>query len=143
MFDEWGKAIQGNQNTASGQSSMWNNFSEALYDDRKGQEAVGLAKINDINEQAQKDYEEKMAAIAREDAKNAAQAKIDSLNPKNFRMDPAEDGGYNFYDGAGNPISVYDYARATGARPEELLKDSQNPNDQKFVRDHAVVQSLV
>lgn len=144
MFDEWAKNIQ-NTNTAglTTQAPMWNNFSAALYDDRKGQETVGLAKIDDINQQAQKDYDEKMAAAARAEAQAQAQAKIDELNPKNFRMEPADDGGYNFYDGKGDKISVYDYARATGARPEELLKDSNNPNDQKFVRDHAVVQSLV
>lgn len=143
MFDEWAKKIQATGTAGLQQDAMWNNYAASFYDDRKGQEAVGIAKSNEVNEAIAEEKKRQAAEAARAEAITKAKSEVDALDPKNFKMTPSDDGGYNFYDGAGNAISVNDFARATGARPEELLKDSQNPNDQKFVRDHQVVQNLV
>lgn len=62
----------------------------------------------------------------------AAKAKKDGSN---FQKVKKGDGGFDFFDAEGKPISAYDYAIATGKRPSEVLGDSENPIDMGYLQD--------
>lgn len=142
MFDQWAREITGTATADLSGPAMYNNAVADQYDNGGGQEALGQAKIQQTNDDEQKRYAAAAAAAAREAEATRIKTRMDEVDPKNFKMEPADDGGYNFYDGAGKQIDIGTFARATGARPNELLKDSQNPNDQKFVRDFEIVQTI-
>jgi hypothetical protein len=141
MFDEWSKQIM-STNTAGLQPSMYTNAVADRYDTGETQAAIGNAKIDQANKEEQDAYAEsqRKAALAQEEL--AVKKRMDEVDPKNSRMEPSDDGGYNFFDGAGKAIDINTFARATGTRVNEILKDSQNPNDQKFVRDFEIVQTI-
>jgi hypothetical protein len=63
-------------------------------------------------------------------------------NPANFKRVPSQDGGYNFTDGAGNKITAWQYAAATGQDMSSVLKGSQNPNDQQYIKDESILNNL-
>lgn len=44
--------------------------------------------------------------------------------------------GYAFLDGDGNRIGINQFSMLTGQRPDQILKDSPAPKDQKFVQDY-------
>lgn len=81
-----------------------------------------------------------------------ANAKIDDIQQSNANAakDPSKaqmvllpnNQGYAFYDGAGKQISINDYSLITGKRPDELLADSPNPKDQKFVNDYKTLMTF-
>lgn len=51
-------------------------------------------------------------------------------------------GGYAFYDGAGNQLNINQYSLLTGKRPDEILADSPVAKDQKFVQDYKTLMAL-
>lgn len=54
-----------------------------------------------------------------------------------------EDGGFGFYDPNGNEISAQDYAVAIGAKPSEVLTDSENPIDIGYLEDYRNLQEYM
>lgn len=82
-----------------------------------------------------------------EEAKKAAaaeeQRKADMEDPKKYQMKPRKDGGYGFYDPAGNEISAHDFARVQGISVAKLLADSENPVDKGFLNDYKNLQDYM
>lgn len=68
----------------------------------------------------------------------AAKAKFDAsmVDPNNYTRTVAKDGGYNFFNPAGQPITVAQYSQATGKQIPESLKGSNNQNDSQFTKDY-------
>ena len=66
----------------------------------------------------------------------------DRTDPKNFKkVVNIDDGGFDFFDGSGNPISPFEYAQATGASPLDVLKDSTRGSDIALRDDYdAIIQ---
>lgn len=81
-----------------------------------------------------------------------ANAKIDEIKQQNedAAKDPGKarmvllpnNQGYAFYDGTGKQISINDFSLITGKRPDQLLADSPNPKDQKFVQDYRTLMAF-
>lgn len=92
-------------------------------------------------------YKQQADAIARANAIADAKTKIATLqaqaDPKNFQQVKNKSGGYAFFDGAGNPISLGDYVKATGADMGKILADSTDPRDQQFVKDYSQLEGLL
>lgn len=63
-------------------------------------------------------------------------------NPANWVKKSSPDGGYNFFDGLGNPIGLGQYLNGTGQSPAAVLKGSTNPADQNLVDDYTVVEKI-
>lgn len=78
-----------------------------------------------------------------DDLKAQAQAAAAANDPSKYQQVAKKDGGYAFYDGAGQEISAWDYARATGKSPADLLKGSLNPVDKAFSQDWAQLQNYM
>lgn len=66
----------------------------------------------------------------------------DAANGKNYQQLPKADGGFDFKDPLGNPLTVSQYAKATGSDPVSLLKSSQNSLDRQFVNDFQNTQTI-
>jgi len=54
----------------------------------------------------------------------------------NYQVVKRPDGGFGFYDPSGKEISAADYATATGKNLTDVLKNSDNPIDKRFVQDY-------
>lgn len=67
----------------------------------------------------------------------------DSTDPNKYQKAPKADGGFDFFDPKGNPISVAEYAKVTGKPVASILKDSQNFKDIQFIQDFDELQELV
>jgi hypothetical protein len=65
-------------------------------------------------------------------AKEAAAAASD---PKNYKVQQRADGGFGFYGPDGKEITAAQYANNTGQKLTDVLKDSQNPIDVRYVQD--------
>lgn len=71
------------------------------------------------------------------------QRELDAKDPNKAQMKLREDGmGYEFFDGTGKQISINEYSLLTGRKPDQLLEDSDNPRDQKFVQDYRTMNAL-
>ena len=55
---------------------------------------------------------------------------------------PNEVGGWTFHDPDGNAITAYDYSKNTGKSIKEVLSDSLDPGDMKFVGSYEDFQDL-
>lgn len=64
-----------------------------------------------------------------------AQEISNKLDPSKFTKVRKADGGFDFFDPEGKPISINDYAQVTGQRRVDVLKDSENPIDQEYIND--------
>lgn len=75
---------------------------------------------------------------------NAAAAQTAAADPSKAKMVlQPNNQGYAFYDGTGNRISINQYSLLIGKTPAQLLQDSPNPEDQKFVQDYTTLQNFV
>lgn len=78
--------------------------------------------------------------------KAAASAQIQKLkdrnDPSKFQKIRKQDGGFDFLDPEGNPVSVSTWAKATGATRAEALDGSENPLDQQFLNDYNNMNDL-
>lgn len=91
--------------------------------------------------------EEEAAARLRfqeEEEKAAALEKMkkDMLDPTKYRQEIDEKGGYRFYDPSGGEIDVKQFSGATGKHITDVLKKSQNPEDQQFIQDYKDIEEL-
>lgn len=140
--DLGGSPIQTSANAS--QMANLQNLSQLQFSDAATGLAAGAAG-GEANRAADKEEAERDAAARiadilakREEVQQkAAYDKWQSENdPRNYRKEVADDGGYNFYDAAGNPINVQEYAAATNQRISDVLKDSENAKDQEFINDY-------
>lgn len=93
-------------------------------------EAAGALSNTASQQVAQQDAEAKAAAAAQKDA----------LDPSKYKQVAKADGGYAFFDPNGQEISAADYAHITNKDLGTLLKNSSNPIDQGFTKDWADLQ---
>lgn len=97
---------------------------------------TGNAKATADQEEAQRQAAAKAAEVEQAKKDNYEKALAEMQDPKNYRQEIADDGGYHFYDPMGNKIDVQKYSRAVGKQIPDVLKDSQNQNDARFVQDY-------
>lgn len=81
------------------------------------------------------DEEEKRRQLALQKAK-------DQIDPSKYQRIRKNDGGFAFYDPSGKEIDIDTFAKATGNRRTDVLKDSENPLDQQFIGDFAAMNDL-
>lgn len=95
---------------------------------------------------AQANQEEASAKLALQEQQDqldaAQQQKKDLLDPSKYKQEIDENGGYKFFDPAGQEINVKQYSSATGKHITDVLKKSQNPSDQQFTRDYGMIEKL-
>lgn len=101
----------------------------------------GLAEtgVSVANQRAQEDYA-KQTKIA--ELKDQAQKILDNAQGKNWQQVPKPDGGYDFKDATGKPVTVAEYSRATGADPAKVLAGSRNPLDLQHNQDFQKVDQV-
>lgn len=58
------------------------------------------------------------------------------LDPGNYERKRKDDGGFAFYDPDGKEIDIATYAKVTGRRRADILSDSENPLDLKYLADY-------
>lgn len=134
MFDEWAKNIQAENGLNS--DNIYANYANAGVTNASPEQITGKKMAS----QAVTDENNRKAAVA--DAVAAAQSELDKVDPSKASMTLSKDGGYNFYDGKGNKININQFSLMVGKRPDEILADSQNPKDQKFVADYKVMRDF-
>lgn len=108
-----------------------------------------LQKFNDINYQLPLSNAGLQAVTANQSttlenqniAKSNAQERANAK--KNYQRKRAPDGGWNFYDGDGNPITAKDYADAFGKSTADVLSGSENPMDIGYQEDYQNLQDFV
>lgn len=97
--------------------------------------------------QAQANQEEADAKMRLQEEQDklaaAEQAAKDATDPTKYRKIDKDDGGYDFYDPTGKQIDIKQFAAGTGQHITDVLKKSQNPADQEFVKNYTNVQDLV
>ena len=92
--------------------------------------------LSGMAQQAGNDYE--WEERGKQQAAAAAQKKYEEEQAKKTEVKriPKADGGFDFVDGYGKPISAYDFALAKGTDVASVLADSMNPDDMRLVRDY-------
>ena len=85
------------------------------------------------------DDEEKRREAAR---KQQLQELQDKMDPSKYQRLRKDDGGYAFFDPTGKEIDIDTYAKRTGIRRVDVLKDSENPIDQQFIYDYDQMNKL-
>lgn len=137
MFEEFAKNIM----AANGSGGdIYRNYNAVKYNASPasvaGKKAGAQADIDEINRR--NSLEEKNARESIE-----KKEKDDAADPSKASMKLKPDGkGYLFYDGAGNMLNINQFSMLTGKRPDELLADSDDPRDQKFVDDYRTMKSI-
>ena len=137
MFDEFAKAIQSANGTGS---DIYRNFSASKINASPAASAGKKAAV-----QANVDEQQRVAGIDAKNKKDQLDQKFenDAKDPSKAQMVMRSDhSGYDFFDGAGKPMNINSFSLLTGKRPDELLADSSNPRDQKFVQDYKTMRDL-
>lgn len=99
----------------------------------------GQAQVQDATEKAAAKL--KLQDVA--DQLDAATKLRDKMNdPSKYRRIQNTSGGWDFYSPDGNKISPQDYATVTGKHVTDVLKGSQNTQDQNFLQDYQDVIDL-
>lgn len=99
---------------------------------------AGEARRATNEQEANQSASERMAEIIRK--RDEAIADLD--DPKNYRKELNEVGGYNFYDGKGKKITVQQYARDRNERVSDILKDSTDPGDVDYVNQYKKLSEM-
>jgi len=134
MFDEWAKNIT--DANGLGSDNIYANYANAGVMNASPEQITG----NKMAVQATIDENNRQAAIARQ--KLIDQHEIDKLDPGKAQMRLNEDGSYSYYNGAGEKLNINQFSLLTGKRPDEILADSENPKDQKFVADYKTMKTF-
>lgn len=139
QWEQWAKNIAGASGFDSG--NIYQNYATAGVVDAAPEAITGKkAAIDaDIQERARKE------GIAAAEAKRQLEEerKKEAEDPSKAQMKLRPDGlGYNFFDGAGKQIGINQFSMITGKRPDEILADSANPRDQKFVQDYRAMREI-
>ena len=91
-----------------------------------------LANIGEEQIKYQKDVEAK-----------TQQLEQDMADFSKYKKVPKDNGGYDFIDPQGNQVDVATVSQRTGTRPTEIVKDSDNPEDQQYVSDYTRLNKFV
>lgn len=135
MFDEWAKQIAGAGGYNSG--NIYQNYARSAGPNmtasaNAGREAGAKADI-------EAEQQRRAQAAAEAEAKKI----IDEDDPSKAQMVMRPNGeGYDFYNGAGKKIGINEFSLIVGKKPAEILADSDNPRDQRFVQDYKTISAL-
>ncbi len=132
---DWEKAaaaIRGANGLDSG--NMYQNYANAGVINASPAQFVGR------QESIQADIDEKQRQAAAAKKKLDDQRENDRTDPSKAYMKLGEDGKYRYYNGVGDQMNINQFSLLTGKRPDELLQDSENPADQKFVQDYQTMK---
>jgi hypothetical protein len=78
-----------------------------------------------------------------EAARQATAARLkDQMDPGKYQRTRKEDGGFAFFDPEGKEIDIDTYAKRTGVRRTDAIKDSENPVDIQFENDWTEMNDL-
>lgn len=109
---------------------------------------AGKFRVGAISKAAQ-GYGAVAAQNAEDDrkAKEAArQAQIralqDSMDPSKYQKRRKDDGGFAFFSPDGKEIDIDTFAKRTGERRADILKDSENPIDQQYIHDWSTMNDI-
>ncbi len=105
------------------------------------QVGAGVAQtgVSVANQKAQEDYAQQIKIA---ELKDQAQKVLDNAQGKNWQQIPKADGGYDFKDALGKPVTVAQFAQATGSDPTKLLSGSRNPLDVQHNQDFQNVDAV-
>lgn len=113
--------------------------------------AAASAFAGDVSNTVSREEQEREAAqrmadiLARRELAeaDARQRRLDEYNnPDNWQKVVNDKGGYDFYDPAGNKVSAMDFARKTNQRITDVLKGSEDPRDQEYIRGYEQIRDL-
>lgn len=146
MFDQAYKTITAGDQAGPGASpipgdfSVLSNFNKSSFQApyyRSGASQVTTQNaVNDANSQA--------GAVQKAQAINDRLKEIQRLqDPKNYKIVSKQDGGFDYQDPAGKPITLAQYSAVTGKDPASVLKDSTNSLDIQYVNDFNNLQKLI
>lgn len=118
---------------------LFNSTFQLAQSNRGAQGIGGAAAI-----QGQHDAAVQQASINSQasDIKDKIQAIKDQNDPNKYQKVQKDDGGFDFYDPAGNKINVQQYAQVTGKPVASILKDSQNNIDIQYTQDYKTMQDI-
>lgn len=126
MFDEFAKNIAASQ----GDGNMYDKYYAYQTNASPAQFAGKHAAIQANNDE-----------IAQAAEAAAAQKRAEDDQKAVMRLKP--DGhGYDFFTGTGKPININQFSMMTGKRPDEILADSDDPRDIKFVNDYKTMNQF-
>lgn len=140
-MDEWEKyaqAIAGSSGINS--DNIYQNYANAgVINASPAQFAGRKAAIQaDNEERARKEN----LAIEQARKKQEEDFENSKKDPSKAYMELGEDGRYRYYNGAGEMLNINEFSLLTGKRPDEILADSENPADQKFVSDYTTMKQF-
>lgn len=140
-MDEWEKyarAIEGANGLNSG--NIYQNYANAGVIDASGAKSTGKkaaiqASIDETRRREGIEAANKRKAIEE-------QREADKTDPSKAYMKLGDDGKYRYYNGNGEALNINQFSLLTGKRPDEILADSENPADQKFVSDYQTMKQF-
>lgn len=139
MLDEWAKNLSAAN--ATNTDNIYQNYANTGVVNAAPAAVAGKKAAIQANIDETKRKEDQQVAAAKKDIE--AQREKDRQDPNKAKMIMREDrSGYDFFDGTGKQIGLNDFSLITGKRPDELLADSDNPRDQKFVADYQTMRTL-
>lgn len=74
--------------------------------------------------------------------KAAAAAAAARMDPSKYQKVRKDDGGFAFFDPDGTEIDIHTYAKHTGQRRVDILKDSENPVDLQYIDDYEQMNDI-
>ena len=136
QWEQYAQNIRSANAAIGGPQNMYQTYADAgVINASPAQFAGGQAAIQARNEEVAARQQEQAAAIKE-------QMNSLSNDPDKAYMKLGEDGRYRYYRGDGSQININQFSLMTGKRPDELLADSENPADQKFVRDYQTMKAF-
>ena len=101
---------------------------------------------SDAKAAADREEAQKKAAAAAADNEQKKKDAYDKIlaelkDPKNYRKELNDKGGYDFYNPMGDKISVQEYSQATDQQISDILKDSKDGSDRQFAEDYKDLMS--
>lgn len=135
QWEQWAQNIQGANGLNSG--NIYQNYANAGVINAAPEQITGKK----MAVQATIDEQNRQAAQKRQQLED--QREVDKNDPAKARMIQNQDGTYDFRDGVGNKLNINQFAILTGQKPSDILKDSDNPKDQRFVQDYKTMSAFV
>lgn len=141
MADQWeqfARNIEGANGLNSG--NIYRNYASAGVINAAPAQVTG--KKAQIQAQIDETNRRESASAAAAKQKLDDQREADAADPSKAYMQLGEDGKYRYYNGTGKQMNINQFSLLTGKRPDEILADSENPADQKFVSDYQTMKQF-
>lgn len=113
------------------------------FEANRGNAAGGALGVANSLQAAEEKRAAEAARAAQMDANKKKIAELQAMNdPKNYLKVPKDDGGFDFKDPMGKPITAWQYAKVTGEDPDKVLKGSNNSRDLQMIEDWTNMKKL-